>query len=86
MDFLLKLITSIPFVGDFLGWILGAAGALIGGVFLYFAGKKTARQEGEIATQKETIDAYKDRATVEDDFRNATDDDRERVRDKWRRD
>lgn len=84
MDFLLNLFTGIA-SGAWQG-ILTVVGALVGAVVLYFQGKKAQKQEDIIATQKETIDAYKDRTAVEDAFNRATDDERERMRSKYYRD
>lgn len=83
-DFLLSFVGG--FFSQFWAQILAGLG-VVGGVLLaYFKGKSDQEKKGQIATQKETIDAYQERDDVETRFRNATDDDREQLRDKWRRD
>lgn len=78
--------TILNLLQPFWGLIVGAAGVLIAVVGAYFKGRSEQKLKDKVATQGETIDAYKDRQNVEDRYRNAPDAERERMRDKWRRD
>ena len=64
MDWILDLLTNG--ISQHLGTILAGIGGVLAVVVAFFSGKKQARQEGTINTQKEIIDAHEDRRTAED--------------------
>lgn len=84
MDFLINLVSDL--IKPFWGAIAAGAGILVLAIGAYFKGKNDQAVKGKVVAQKETIDAYKDRNVVDESVRDATDDERQRVRDKWTRD
>jgi uncharacterized protein (UPF0333 family) len=79
LDFLLNLLSPI--------WqpILATLGVVVAGVVAYFGGKAAQKKDDVIATQKETIHAHETRAKVDAAVAAASPDERERLRNKWRR-
>jgi hypothetical protein len=84
MGWLLDIAGSI--LGGFWKEIALGFGALVGVALAYFKGKGDQEKKGRIAAQKETIDAHKDRTTVEDRVRRASDDDIDRMSERYSRD
>jgi hypothetical protein len=84
MDWIIGFITNT--ISANLGSILAAIGGAIVVVVAFFSGKKQARQEGTINTQKEIIDAHEDRRTAEDIVRGTPPDAPGSVRRKYQRD
>lgn len=84
MDFLISLLNGL--LPQFWAPIAGAVGILVLAAGAYFKGKGDQAAKGKDVAQKETIDAYKDRNVIDESVRDATDTERQRLRDKWTRD
>lgn len=88
MQWLLDLVTGglTSLIANWGGQILAGLGALGMTIVAYFSGKKAERQKGQIHTQKEIIDAYETRNTVEDVVRSGGTTERDRMRQRYTRD
>lgn len=83
MGFLIDMIGG--FLSPFIAPILGVIGAALAGLLAYWKGQSDQKRKGQIAVQKETIDAHKTRDAVEDHYNSLSDDGRKRLHDKWSR-
>lgn len=88
MEWILNLLSGglTELVTKFGGYILGGIGLVIGAFILKRQGAKEQAQKDTIATQQETINAHKDRDNVEDSYRRASPDERDRMQQPWLRD